>query len=173
MIIARTTTNRCFVIEDKSRTSVSKIGVNVSVVMHSLTHSLRRSCARKQSALAFSGILLGFCTSEIQHVNLTTKNEDSKTVVADGAGAKPDKKKDNKKKALGKGMTVLMQFIKDRLQGFTSFMRKDCILEAIVASSTDNYPLESIYHTLEPGDRVDLRASYWSSDGDCQFVCDY
>ncbi|GKC43583.1 glutamate-1-semialdehyde 2,1-aminomutase 2, chloroplastic-like protein, partial [Tanacetum coccineum] len=33
-----------------------------------------------------------------------------------GAGAKPDKKKDNKKKALGKTMIVLMQFIKDRLQ---------------------------------------------------------
>lgn len=51
-------------------------------------------------------------------------------------------------------------------RGFTSFMRKDCILEAIVASSTDNYPQESIHHTLEPGDRVDHRASYWSSEGD-------
>ncbi|PWA98396.1 F-box family protein [Artemisia annua] len=51
-------------------------------------------------------------------------------------------------------------------RGFTSFMRKDCILEAIVASSTDNYPQESIHHTLEPGDRVDQRASYWSSEGD-------
>lgn len=51
-------------------------------------------------------------------------------------------------------------------RGFTSFMRKDCILEAIVASSTDNYPQESIHHTLEPGDRVDQRASYWSSEGE-------
>ncbi|KAI7731938.1 hypothetical protein M8C21_008950 [Ambrosia artemisiifolia] len=50
-------------------------------------------------------------------------------------------------------------------RGFTSFMRKDCILEAIVASSTDNYPQESIRNTLEPGDRVDQRASYWSSSG--------
>ncbi|GJR03996.1 histidine--tRNA ligase, cytoplasmic [Tanacetum coccineum] len=41
-------------------------------------------------------------------------------VVADGAGAKPDKKKDKKKKALGKGTTVLMQFIKDRLQSVIS-----------------------------------------------------
>ncbi|GKD77151.1 F-box protein-like protein isoform X1, partial [Tanacetum coccineum] len=51
-------------------------------------------------------------------------------------------------------------------RGLTSFMRKDCILEAIVASSTDNYPQESIHHTLEPGDRIDQRASYWSSEGD-------
>ncbi|XP_024976276.1 F-box protein At4g00755 [Cynara cardunculus var. scolymus] len=51
-------------------------------------------------------------------------------------------------------------------RGFTSFMRRDCILEAIVASSTDNYPQESIHHTLEPGDRVDQRASYWSSEGE-------
>ncbi|KAI3808833.1 hypothetical protein L1987_24795 [Smallanthus sonchifolius] len=51
-------------------------------------------------------------------------------------------------------------------KGFTSFMRKDCILEAIVASSTDNYPQESIHHTLEPDDRVDQRASYWSSEGE-------
>lgn len=51
-------------------------------------------------------------------------------------------------------------------KGFTSFMKKDCILEAIVASSTDNYPQESIHHTLEPGDRVDQRASYWSSEGE-------
>ncbi|XP_071706825.1 F-box protein At4g00755-like [Rutidosis leptorrhynchoides] len=51
-------------------------------------------------------------------------------------------------------------------RGFTSFMTKDCILEAIVASSTDNYPQESIHNTLEPGDRVDQRASYWSSEGD-------
>ncbi|KAJ9539671.1 hypothetical protein OSB04_026177 [Centaurea solstitialis] len=51
-------------------------------------------------------------------------------------------------------------------RGLTSFMRKDCILEAIVASSTDNYPQESIHNTLEPGDRVDQRASYWSSEGE-------
>ncbi|PWA97198.1 hypothetical protein CTI12_AA031840 [Artemisia annua] len=41
-------------------------------------------------------------------------------VVADGAGAKRGKKKDKKKKVLGKGTTVLMQFIKDRLQSVTS-----------------------------------------------------
>ncbi|KAD5961268.1 hypothetical protein E3N88_12741 [Mikania micrantha] len=51
-------------------------------------------------------------------------------------------------------------------RSFTSFMRKNCISEAIAASSTDNYPLESIHHTLEPGDRVDGRVSYWSSEGE-------
>ncbi|KAK8714715.1 hypothetical protein V6N13_042064 [Hibiscus sabdariffa] len=45
------------------------------------------------------------------------------------------------------------------------FIRKDCISEAIVASSTDNYPEESIHNTLEPLDRIEHRASYWSSKG--------
>ncbi|XWS61117.1 hypothetical protein CRYUN_Cryun07bG0097600 [Craigia yunnanensis] len=45
------------------------------------------------------------------------------------------------------------------------FTRKDCISEAISASSTDNYPEESIHNTLEPQDRIEHRASYWSSEG--------
>ncbi|KAA8539884.1 hypothetical protein F0562_026576 [Nyssa sinensis] len=51
-------------------------------------------------------------------------------------------------------------------KGLTSFIRKDCISGAICASSTDNYPEESIRNTLEPSDRVDHRASYWSSKGE-------
>ncbi|XAR65871.1 hypothetical protein NMG60_11011860 [Bertholletia excelsa] len=51
-------------------------------------------------------------------------------------------------------------------RGLTSFLRKDCISEAISASSTDNYPRESIQNTLEPRDRVEQRASYWSSAGE-------
>ncbi|GMI99585.1 hypothetical protein like AT4G00755 [Hibiscus trionum] len=45
------------------------------------------------------------------------------------------------------------------------FIRKDCISEAIAASSTDNFPEESIHNTLEPLDRIEDRASYWSSEG--------
>ncbi|KAL6580374.1 hypothetical protein OROMI_008398 [Orobanche minor] len=41
-----------------------------------------------------------------------------------------------------------------------------CISEALCASSTDNYPEESIKNTLEPTDRVGHRASYWSSKGE-------
>ncbi|KAK1428256.1 hypothetical protein QVD17_17086 [Tagetes erecta] len=37
----------------------------------------------------------------------------------DGVSVKPDKKKDKKKKVMGKGTTVLMQFVKDRL-GFAT-----------------------------------------------------
>ncbi|KAF3441273.1 hypothetical protein FNV43_RR15186 [Rhamnella rubrinervis] len=47
----------------------------------------------------------------------------------------------------------------------TSFAVEDCISEAISASSTDNFPEESILHTLEPKDVVGRRASYWSSKG--------
>lgn len=43
--------------------------------------------------------------------------------------------------------------------------KRDCIFKAIRASSTDNFPVESIEHTLVPSDRVDLRPSYWSSEG--------
>ncbi|CAN6314285.1 unnamed protein product [Urochloa humidicola] len=41
----------------------------------------------------------------------------------------------------------------------------DCILRCIGASSTDNFPEETIDNTLEPLDRVRQRASYWSSGG--------
>ncbi|KAE8733348.1 putative ATP binding protein [Hibiscus syriacus] len=47
--------------------------------------------------------------------------------------------------------------------GYSNFM--ECISEAIIASSTDNYPEESIDNTLESRDRVARRASYWSSKG--------
>lgn len=47
----------------------------------------------------------------------------------------------------------------------TSFPVKDCISEAISASSTDNYPEESINNTLHPKDIVLRTASYWSSKG--------
>lgn len=51
-------------------------------------------------------------------------------------------------------------------QGLDSFPRKDCLSEALGASSTDNYPEESIRNTLEPSDRIGQRASYWSSKGE-------
>ncbi|KAL6907724.1 hypothetical protein ACP4OV_002763 [Aristida adscensionis] len=41
----------------------------------------------------------------------------------------------------------------------------DCILHCIGASSTDNFPDESMENTLEPQDRVNHRSSYWSSGG--------
>ncbi|KAJ4954149.1 hypothetical protein NE237_030981 [Protea cynaroides] len=49
---------------------------------------------------------------------------------------------------------------------FTSVKRKDCISDAISASSTDNFPEESISNTLEPSDRIEEGASYWSSEGE-------
>ncbi|KAK0582899.1 hypothetical protein LWI29_030927 [Acer saccharum] len=49
-------------------------------------------------------------------------------------------------------------------RGFTSFAVKQLILEPIAASSTDNFPMESIYNTLKPNKRA-RRASYWSSKG--------
>ncbi|KAI0520516.1 hypothetical protein KFK09_007992 [Dendrobium nobile] len=48
---------------------------------------------------------------------------------------------------------------------FSPVAKRDCILESICASSTDNIPDEGIENTLEPRDRVDMRPSYWSSGG--------
>ncbi|XP_073291081.1 F-box protein At4g00755-like, partial [Primulina huaijiensis] len=48
---------------------------------------------------------------------------------------------------------------------FTSFTRENSISDAICASSTDNYPEESIKNILESSDVVNRRASYWSSKG--------
>ncbi|XP_044492463.1 F-box protein At4g00755-like isoform X2 [Mangifera indica] len=50
-------------------------------------------------------------------------------------------------------------------RAITSFPIRGLMLEPIYASSTDNYPEESIHNTLEPRDRVGRRASYWSSEG--------
>lgn len=50
-------------------------------------------------------------------------------------------------------------------RGLSPSITSDCILKAIGASSTDNYPEESVQNTLERGDRVERRASYWSSKG--------
>lgn len=51
-------------------------------------------------------------------------------------------------------------------QGLTPLIKKGCITEPISASSTDNYPDESIQNTLEPEDRIESGASYWSSKGE-------
>ncbi|PON58009.1 F-box domain containing protein [Parasponia andersonii] len=49
----------------------------------------------------------------------------------------------------------------------TSFVAENCIGEAISASSTDNYPRESISNTLESTERFSRRILYWSSKGQC------
>ncbi|KAI3830732.1 hypothetical protein MKX03_017313 [Papaver bracteatum] len=51
-------------------------------------------------------------------------------------------------------------------RGLAPSLTKDCVLEAISASSTDDYLMENIHNTLEPRDRVNGRASYWSSMGE-------
>jgi len=51
-------------------------------------------------------------------------------------------------------------------RGLTPYISKDCISDPISASSTDNYPDESIRNTLEPADRIGSKASYWSSKGE-------
>lgn len=50
-------------------------------------------------------------------------------------------------------------------RGLISSDVRSSISTALSASSTDNDPEESIHNTLQPRDRVGLRASYWSSKG--------
>ncbi|WVZ55177.1 hypothetical protein U9M48_005876 [Paspalum notatum var. saurae] len=42
---------------------------------------------------------------------------------------------------------------------------EDCILNCVAASSTDNFPQETVDNTLEPEERVYGHSSYWSSAG--------
>ncbi|KAH8516749.1 hypothetical protein H0E87_004922 [Populus deltoides] len=51
------------------------------------------------------------------------------------------------------------------VQGCMSFPFGKCILDAISASSTDNFPEESIRNTVQQGGPIESRASYWSSKG--------
>ncbi|XP_027350170.1 F-box protein At4g00755 [Abrus precatorius] len=50
-------------------------------------------------------------------------------------------------------------------RAFTSSVAMNCIAKTISASSTDNFPQESIDNTLEPRDNIGGRFSYWSSNG--------
>ncbi|KAJ0439307.1 putative F-box domain-containing protein [Helianthus annuus] len=50
-------------------------------------------------------------------------------------------------------------------RALTSFPQTYCIADPVSASSTDNYPEESIINTLDPRDRILHRDSYWSSTG--------
>nr|AFK39809.1 unknown [Lotus japonicus] len=50
-------------------------------------------------------------------------------------------------------------------RSFKSSVSMNCIAKTIVASSTDNFPQESIDNTLEPSDHIAGRYSYWSSNG--------
>lgn len=50
--------------------------------------------------------------------------------------------------------------------GLSPILKDNCIMKAISASSTDNYPQESICNTLQPGDKFGTRPSYWSSKGE-------
>uniref|UniRef100_A0A5B7BB74 F-box domain-containing protein n=1 Tax=Davidia involucrata TaxID=16924 RepID=A0A5B7BB74_DAVIN len=50
-------------------------------------------------------------------------------------------------------------------RAFSTAAESSCIEKVISASSTDNYPEESILNTLVARDRIHRRASYWSSKG--------
>ncbi|KAI3796577.1 hypothetical protein L1987_39255 [Smallanthus sonchifolius] len=50
-------------------------------------------------------------------------------------------------------------------RALTAFPHTYCIADPVSASSTDNYPEESIMNTLDPRDRILHRDSYWSSKG--------
>ncbi|KAL0846040.1 hypothetical protein Bca101_019286 [Brassica carinata] len=50
-------------------------------------------------------------------------------------------------------------------KGCRSSPIRSCIADAIIASSTDNFPAESILNTLDERDRIGGTPSYWSSTG--------
>lgn len=50
-------------------------------------------------------------------------------------------------------------------RALTKIKAINCLEEAFGASSTDNYPEESINNTLDPREAIRRRYSYWSSKG--------
>ncbi|KAK9050703.1 hypothetical protein SSX86_030327 [Deinandra increscens subsp. villosa] len=50
-------------------------------------------------------------------------------------------------------------------RALTAFPQTYCIVDPVSASSTDNYPEESIMNTLDPRDTIRNQGSYWSSKG--------
>ncbi|KAL8249459.1 hypothetical protein R6Q59_006327 [Mikania micrantha] len=50
-------------------------------------------------------------------------------------------------------------------RALTAFPQTYCIADPVSASSTDNYPEESIMNTLDPRDSIRNQGSYWSSKG--------
>ncbi|KAG2330976.1 hypothetical protein Bca4012_019287 [Brassica carinata] len=50
-------------------------------------------------------------------------------------------------------------------KGCTSSPIRSCVADAIIASSTDNFPAESILNTLDERDKIGATPSYWSSTG--------
>ncbi|KAI3449161.1 hypothetical protein Pfo_005826 [Paulownia fortunei] len=74
-----------------------------------------------------------------------------------------DSNNDVKRKFLDKDHEVYASLLQALTKSKVS--PKDCITNAICASSTDNYPDESIVNTLNPRDKFLRRASYWSSTG--------
>lgn len=50
-------------------------------------------------------------------------------------------------------------------RALTRFPQNICIADPVSASSTNNYPQESIMKTLDPIDKIPHQDSYWSSAG--------
>lgn len=67
------------------------------------------------------------------------------------------------KKALevGCGKFAEWESLKREHKGSISFPFKQCIADAITASSTDHFPREGIRNTLLLGDRSGRRSSWW------------
>lgn len=50
-------------------------------------------------------------------------------------------------------------------RAMAAFPQTYCIADPVSASSTDNYPEETIMNTLDPREKIFDRDSYWSSKG--------
>lgn len=78
-------------------------------------------------------VTVSFISLEGSELLQVQKNMDGVTASTDGVTEKTAKKKDKKKKVMGKGTTVLMQFVKDRLRSVTSDLIDNSALPEKVA----------------------------------------
>ncbi|KAK4571710.1 hypothetical protein RGQ29_030219 [Quercus rubra] len=144
---------------------IQRLGLDVSINILNLLDDpsdLVRACAVSRSWNRFvieNSLCKQLCLKlypEVSSVTHVIEVENLIEPVKVSAGGSPDwerLKRDNR---------VYAFFA----QGLTPLIKKGCITEPISASSTDNYPDESIQNTLEPEDRIESGASYWSSKGE-------
>ncbi|KAK7845691.1 f-box protein [Quercus suber] len=135
---------------------IQRLGLDISInILNQLDEpsDLVHACAVSRSWSRFALLEI---VSELSSVTHVIEVENLIEPVKVSAGGSPEwerLRRDNR----------VYAFI---AQGLTPWIKEDCIIEPISASSTDNYPDESIQNTLEPKDRIELRASYWSSKGE-------
>lgn len=158
--------DKCKEMEEKSTDFLDWIGVDaaakVFIGLDDAADLVRASCVSKswcQFVIA-NGFCKKLCIGKCPEISIFTRviEESNAVGVADVGSSSSDEWASLEREHRVYG--CLSRHLNSPLT------KEDCIGAPIGASSTDNYPDESIDYTLEPSDRVETRPSYWSSKGE-------